>query len=388
MAWRRLVALRRAARWPPRSPRWRRSASSSCSSSSSKPAVAVDAVERGQHAERRPRKTSGTSSAVSAPTTPRRRRRRPAAPARRPTRSRSRASSTSPSAVPSRGSRAPSARPSTWPAPPRPRSSSPSASSSDAATRRVDERAGALDDQLEHAVEVGLRRRPRGRSRVVASSPRTARSSSARRLLGLAYRRAFSIAIAAQPASVDRRLLVGLVNGRRRPSRSGRGCPTPRRGSRIGTPRKRAHRRVAGREAVGARVLADVGEAQRPRVVDEHAEHAAAARQVADRRVRLGVDAAGEEALEARARRRRGRRARRTARRSARAPTRAARRARVEVEVGDERLPGVDEAPQGRSSSSAVTAPHGARCGELRDRRCGRGAIERAPRMPLQDARR
>ena len=43
---------------------------------------------------------------------------------------------------------------------------------------------------------------------------------------------------------------------------------------------------------------ADVVEPQRARVVDQDAEHAAAARQVADRPVRLLVDADGEEALE------------------------------------------------------------------------------------------
>ena len=43
---------------------------------------------------------------------------------------------------------------------------------------------------------------------------------------------------------------------------------------------------------------ADVGEPQRPRVGDQHAEHAAPAREVADRAVRLRVDAGGQEALE------------------------------------------------------------------------------------------
>ena len=42
-------------------------------------------------------------------------------------------------------------------------------------------------------------------------------------------------------------------------------------------------------------MLADVAEAQRLRVLDQHAQHAAAARQVADRPVRRLVDAAGDE---------------------------------------------------------------------------------------------
>jgi len=45
-------------------------------------------------------------------------------------------------------------------------------------------------------------------------------------------------------------------------------------------------------------MLADVRQAQGPRVLDEHPEDPVAARQVADRPVGLGVDAAREEALE------------------------------------------------------------------------------------------
>jgi len=58
------------------------------------------------------------------------------------------------------------------------------------------------------------------------------------------------------------------------------------------------HRRMARREAIGLRVLADVRETQRPRTVDEHAEDATPARQVADRAMRLGVHPARDEALE------------------------------------------------------------------------------------------
>ena len=43
---------------------------------------------------------------------------------------------------------------------------------------------------------------------------------------------------------------------------------------------------------------ADVGQHQRARVLDQQAEDPAPAREVADRRVRGRVDAAGEEALE------------------------------------------------------------------------------------------
>src|SRR5204862_6217201 len=61
------------------------------------------------------------------------------------------------------------------------------------------------------------------------------------------------------------------------------------------------HRRMPGRKADRARILADLVEAQRPRVADQHAEDAAARRQVADLPPRLRVDAGGDEALEARA---------------------------------------------------------------------------------------
>ena len=45
-------------------------------------------------------------------------------------------------------------------------------------------------------------------------------------------------------------------------------------------------------------MVADVVEPQRARVVDQHAEDAAPARQVADRAVGVLVDAARDEALE------------------------------------------------------------------------------------------
>jgi hypothetical protein len=61
---------------------------------------------------------------------------------------------------------------------------------------------------------------------------------------------------------------------------------------------ERPHRRVAGREAVRARVLAEVREAQRPRLLDEQAEDPAPAWQVADGAVGSRVHAAGEELRE------------------------------------------------------------------------------------------
>jgi hypothetical protein len=58
------------------------------------------------------------------------------------------------------------------------------------------------------------------------------------------------------------------------------------------------HRGVREREAVGLRMRADVLEPERPRFADQHAEHPAPARQVADRTMRVLVDPPREEPLE------------------------------------------------------------------------------------------
>ena len=63
-------------------------------------------------------------------------------------------------------------------------------------------------------------------------------------------------------------------------------------------PEEAGHGRVAGREAVGLGVRADVRKAQRARVADQDAEDAPAAGQVADRPMRGGIDPGGQEALE------------------------------------------------------------------------------------------
>ena len=58
------------------------------------------------------------------------------------------------------------------------------------------------------------------------------------------------------------------------------------------------HGRMADGESVGLGVRADVGQPQGPRIVDQHAQHAAAAGEVADLLLRLAVDAEGQEALQ------------------------------------------------------------------------------------------
>ena len=96
--------------------------------------------------------------------------------------------------------------------------------------------------------------------------------------------------------------------------------------------RGRCHRRMRERKAVGLRVRADVGQAERLRLADQHAEHAAPARKVADRPVRLLVDPAVRKRSSRRAARR-ARRSRRNARPSTRARPRAAARTRPRVQL-------------------------------------------------------
>ena len=59
-----------------------------------------------------------------------------------------------------------------------------------------------------------------------------------------------------------------------------------------------AHRRVPGGKAVRLRMGADILDPDRPRILDQQAEHAASPRQVADRLPCLVVDADRQEALE------------------------------------------------------------------------------------------
>ena len=105
------------------------------------------------------------------------------------------------------------------------------------------------------------------------------------------YRRAFSIATAACAASscvssssslgeVVAALLLGQVE-----------VPVGDAAEHDRDAEERLHRRVVAREADRARVVGEVVQPQRARLADEDAEDPAAARQVADRRVRLGVDA-------------------------------------------------------------------------------------------------
>jgi hypothetical protein len=60
---------------------------------------------------------------------------------------------------------------------------------------------------------------------------------------------------------------------------------------------ERVHRRVPRRQPEGARMRAEVVEDDRARVLDQQAEDAAPARELADRRARLGAHARGQEAL-------------------------------------------------------------------------------------------
>ena len=61
---------------------------------------------------------------------------------------------------------------------------------------------------------------------------------------------------------------------------------------------ERVHRWMTRREPDRAGIFSEVCEPQRPRLADEDAEDPAPARKVADRRLRLFVDAGGDEALQ------------------------------------------------------------------------------------------
>src|SRR5207253_6590677 len=63
-------------------------------------------------------------------------------------------------------------------------------------------------------------------------------------------------------------------------------------------PEEAAHRRMIGRKSNRPRVLREVVQPKRPSISDEDAEDASAAGQVADRGMRLRVEAVGDEALE------------------------------------------------------------------------------------------
>ena len=144
-------------------------------------------------------------------------------------------------------------------------------------TARIDERAAALDEQLQDAVEVRLAPERAG--------DRRRRLQRRDRPLELVAALAH---VAVEPGVVDRdagplgqddeRLLVGLVE--RAALLLGQvevavGLPADE----DGHPQEAVHLGMPEREAVGPRVAADVVEAQRPRVADEHAE---------DRRARAG----------------------------------------------------------------------------------------------------
>jgi hypothetical protein len=162
---------------------------------------------------------------------------------------------------------------------------------------RVDEGAPALDDELEHAVEVGLAADRAGdrRGRLEAEHGTLERGPA---LLG-ALVEPRVLDRDARPVGEDHdRLLVGA---REVPAAGLLGQVQVAPGLAADHHRdaeERVHRRMSRGEAVRARVVAHPVQPQRPRVVDERAEDPAAARRVADRPVRRRIDPGGEEPLE------------------------------------------------------------------------------------------
>ena len=161
---------------------------------------------------------------------------------------------------------------------------------------RLDQRARALRDELEHPVEV----------RDAAE-----RARDLRRRLEAAVRALELVAaladVAVQPGVVDRdRRPVGEDDGRvlvllgeLADRLLGQVEVAPHLAADDDRHAEEGvHRRMRQREPVRLGVRADVGQSQRLRVVDQHPEHAAPMREVADRAVRLLVDALGEELVE------------------------------------------------------------------------------------------
>ena len=212
---------------------------------------------------------------------------------------------------------------------------------------RVDQRAPALDDQLEHAIELGLAaQRHCDRQRRLQPAHGTL-ELGAPALGGLEEARVLD-PHARPRGECDHCHLVG---GRELAAAGLLGqvevAPRPVPDQDRNT-EERAHRRMRSREAVGLRMVTHVREPQRVRFVDEHAENPAPAREIADRPVRRLVDPEGHEALQPGAvlvehADRRVLRARdlgRDLQQLAQDP--------LEVEVGDERAACAEQPAQGR----------------------------------------
>ena len=160
----------------------------------------------------------------------------------------------------------------------------------------VHERAAALHHELEDTVQVGL----------AANRTRD----------GDGCLQAADGALELSAAGVDVLVEVGVLDGDRHPAREDQECllvglvelaalllgevdVAPRLAAhQHGRAEEGGHRRVLRREAVAARVLADVGQAQRLGMADQLAQDAAAAGKLADRAPRGLVDAGGQEAFE------------------------------------------------------------------------------------------
>ena len=161
---------------------------------------------------------------------------------------------------------------------------------------RVDQRPRALDHELQDTVEVG-----HAAEREADLGRRLQAADRALELLVAGVHRAVQPGVGDRDrrpvGEHDHRLLV--LRGERAVVLLGQVEVPPRLAlDQQRHAEERPHRRVRDREAVGPRVRAHVVQAQRMRVGDQHAEHAAPARGVADRPVGLLVDPGGDEALE------------------------------------------------------------------------------------------
>ena len=157
------------------------------------------------------------------------------------------------------------------------------------------ERAPTLDDQLEHVLERDLPDRHRHVAR------RLQAAEGLLRLLAAALTGLVQLRVAdrdRRPVGEDHRgLLVCLGELAVRLLRQVQVAPHLA-ADHDRHPQEAAHRRMPRREPVAAGVLPDIRQPQRLRVLDQRAQHAPPAREVADRAARVLVDARRQELFE------------------------------------------------------------------------------------------
>ena len=222
----------------------------------------------------------------------------------------------------------------------------------------VDERAPAADDQVEHAAQVGLaadRERDRGR--------RLQPPDGAGEILTAALAFLEQASVLDRHRGPRRERDDGVLVGLRERLALLRQIQVPPRhvADQHRHAEERLHHRMSGWEPMRARVRAERVQPQRARVGDQHPEHAATARRVADLAPHGVLDAERHEPLEPLAAAiedaDRGIARAGHLQRSAQQPVEHP----VEIEVADQLPPGIEQAPQRRLVQRVRRRDHGCR---------------------------